>query len=190
VKIHIAAPCNEKWEAMTPVRAPGGDGVGRQDGNDRQRHCASCKLNVFNTKNLSEAELVALLTKTEGRVCGRVWQRADGTILTRDCPRGLALLRKRALAALTMAATLVLAVLGFALVRGKGKSCAATVADDAEATWFDRVITSRAIEAREELRTTHTLGPVVDKLFPVPVVPRVVMGKMKYVPPTTTALSE
>ncbi|MFT3712877.1 MAG: hypothetical protein QM817_34930 [Archangium sp.] len=179
MKISIAAPCNEKWEAMTPVA-----------GNDRQRHCASCKLNVFNTKNLSEAELEALLTKTEGRVCGRIWQRADGTVITKDCPRGLALLRKRALAAFTMAATLVLAVIGFAFVRGKGKACAVTLAEDEDATWFDRVVTTRAIDAREELRTTHTLGPLVDKLFPVPVVPRVMMGKMKYVPPTTTALSE
>jgi hypothetical protein len=173
VKIHIAAPCTEKWDAMTPV-----------GGSDRQRHCASCKLNVFNTKDLTEAELTALLTRAEGRVCGRIYQRADGTVLTKDCPRGLALLRKRALAALTMAATLVLAVVGFALLRARGKACAVP-ADDAN--WFDRVVTTRAITAREELRTTHTLGPVVNTLFPLPPVATVKMGKMKYVPPVTAA---
>ncbi|MBL8910158.1 MAG: hypothetical protein JNM17_05565 [Archangium sp.] len=172
MKIHIAAPCTEKWEAMT--------------GNDRQRHCASCKLNVFNTKELTEAELEALLTKTEGRVCGRVYQRADGTVLTRDCPTGVAKLRKRALAAMTMAGTLVLAVIGFGFLRSKGAACPSD-ADDEEQTWFDRVVTTRAVEAREELRETKTLGPLVNKVFPVPVVTRVKMGKMKYVPPTTAS---
>lgn len=174
MKIHIAAPCKEKWDAMTPVA-----------GNDRQRHCGSCKLNVFNTKELTEAELEALLTKTEGRVCGRIYRRADGTVLTKDCPTGVAALRKRALAAMTMAGTLVLAVIGFGFLRGKGKAC--ETSDDEEATWFDRVVTTRALEAREELRDTKTLGPLVNKVFPVPVVTRVKMGKMKYVPPTTTA---
>lgn len=176
MKIHIAAPCTEKWEAMTPV-----------PGNDRQRHCATCKLNVFNTKELTEAELRALLTKTEGRVCGRVYQRADGTILTKDCPKGLALLRKRALAAVTMAGTLFLAVIGFGFFRSKDKACNAS--DDDEQTWFDRVVTTRAAEAREELRDTRSLGPLVNKVFPPKPPPRVLMGKMVMTPKTPVAVT-
>jgi hypothetical protein len=148
------------------------------------RHCAKCQLNVYNVSELTEAEVAALFQKTEGKVCGRVYRRADGTVLTKDCPTGVALLRRRALAAVTMAATLVLAVLGFGLLRSK-KSCDV----DPDATWFDRVVGTRAIEARETLRETKTLGPVINELYPVPVVaPRAVMGKMMIrTPPVTTA---
>jgi len=165
MRISIAAPCTEKWESMT--------------GDARARHCAKCKLNVYNVSELTEAEVVGLFQKHEGQVCGRVFRRADGTVLTRDCPTGVALLRRRALGALTMAATLVLAVLGIGLFRSK-KSCDL----DPDASWFDRVVGTRAVEARETLRETRTLGPVINEIFPAPR-PTKMMGKMMIRPPTT-----
>jgi hypothetical protein len=177
MKVLIAAPCSEKWEAMTPV-----------PGNERQRHCASCKLNVYDTRKLTEGELEALLRRSEGRVCGRVYTRADGTVLTKDCPRGLALVRKRALAAVTMAVTLLLAAVGFAFFRSKGKACAAP-SDEQDQSWFDRVVTTRAVEAREELRDTKSLGPVINALSPRVPPSGVKMGKMM-IRPTTSAASD
>ncbi len=157
MEVRIASPCTEKWESMT--------------GNERVRHCASCRLNVYDVKELTEDEVRALFVKNEGRVCGRIFTRADGTVLTKDCPTGVALLRRKALAALTMAATLVLAMVGFGMFRGK-KSCAT----DPSAGWFDRVVGTRAVEAREGLRETKALGPVINELFPP--APRMMAGKM------------
>jgi len=43
--------------------------------------------------NRQEAE--ALITKTEGRLCVRFYRRADGSILTRNCPVGLRAIKRR-----------------------------------------------------------------------------------------------
>ena len=149
IEVRISSPCTEKWESMV--------------GDDRVRHCAKCRLNVFNLKELTEPEVRALLSKAEGRVCTRVFARADGTVLTKDCPTGVALLRRRALGAVTMVAALALAVVGFRF--GSRRSCPT----QAEGGWFERTVTSRVIDARETLRDTKTLGPVINELFPVTV---------------------
>jgi hypothetical protein len=43
---------------------------------------------------MSRPEAEALAAKTEGRRCVRFYVRADGTVLTDDCPVGLRLARK------------------------------------------------------------------------------------------------
>jgi hypothetical protein len=80
--IRIASPCSMKWEDMT--------------GGDRVRHCAACQKNVFNLSALKRSEALDLIRATEGRLCARFYRRADGTILTSDCPVGLARLARRA----------------------------------------------------------------------------------------------
>jgi Flp pilus assembly pilin Flp len=77
--VRLASPCNVKWSSMR--------------GNDTVRHCAQCRLNVFNFEKLTSFEVRDLVLKTEGRICGRFFRRSDGTMLTRDCPRGWAHLR-------------------------------------------------------------------------------------------------
>lgn len=57
-------------------------------GDQNIRHCSQCKLNVYNFSEMSESEIVNLLQRTDGRVCARLYRRADGTILTADCPVG------------------------------------------------------------------------------------------------------
>ena len=79
--IRIAAPCPTSWEAMA--------------GDDRVRHCTLCDLNVYNLAELRRDEIRELFLRNEGRVCVRMYRRADGTILTSDCPTGLARLRAR-----------------------------------------------------------------------------------------------
>lgn len=73
--IRVAAPCPMSWEKMT--------------GDDRIRHCHECKLNVYNLSDMTRAEAERLIASREGRLCVRFYRRSDGTILTRDCPRGL-----------------------------------------------------------------------------------------------------
>jgi Carboxypeptidase regulatory-like domain len=80
-KLRIASPCSVGWETMT--------------GNDRMRHCDSCKLNVYSTDAMTKCDLEDLIFRTEGRTCLRLHRRADGTVLTKDCPVGLRGYQKR-----------------------------------------------------------------------------------------------
>lgn len=66
-------------------------------GDDRVRHCDQCRLNVYNLSAMSKDEAERLISEREGRLCISYFQRPDGTILTRDCPKGLRGLAQRAL---------------------------------------------------------------------------------------------
>jgi len=59
-------------------------------GDDRVRHCAECNLNVYNFAAMTGFEIAELLANRQGRrVCARIYRRADGTMITQDCPKGL-----------------------------------------------------------------------------------------------------
>ena len=79
--IRVAAPCTASWEAMA--------------GDERVRHCTLCSLNVYNFQEMTRDEIRTLLLRTEGRVCARMYRRADGTLMTSDCPSGLQAVRQR-----------------------------------------------------------------------------------------------
>jgi hypothetical protein len=80
--IRVASPCLMPWEAMS--------------GNALVRHCDDCKLNVYHLSAMSELEIQHLLAERQGqRVCVRFYRRADGTMLTQDCPRGMRLMAKK-----------------------------------------------------------------------------------------------
>ena len=79
--IRIASPCSADWNKMI------GDG--------RVRHCGECNLNVYNLSAMTEREIKQLVAKSEGRLCARLFRRADGTILTQNCPVGLKTLTRR-----------------------------------------------------------------------------------------------
>jgi hypothetical protein len=80
-KLRVAAPCSIPWETMT--------------GDERVRRCDSCRMNIYNIAEMTRAEAENLIKKREGRLCIRLYKRADGTILTKDCPVGLRAYRKR-----------------------------------------------------------------------------------------------
>lgn len=105
-QIGVAAPCSADWDSMS--------------GDDRARFCADCKLHVYNLSAMSRDEAVDLISRTEGRLCIRLYRRADGTVLTRDCPAGLRAVRLRtAQAARRVAAAIALLLTG-GLVFGAG----------------------------------------------------------------------
>lgn len=83
-RVQIASPCSARWEDMK--------------GDEVTRHCAQCDLDVHNLSAMTSPEAEAFLQARvgAGRVCARFYRRADGTVLTKDCPVGLALLRRRA----------------------------------------------------------------------------------------------
>jgi len=79
--LSVAAPCSAEWTKMS--------------GDERVRHCALCRQNVYNLSDMTRAEAEALIRLKEGKVCVRFFQRADGTILTANCPVGLRAIQKR-----------------------------------------------------------------------------------------------
>ncbi len=98
-RLRIAAPCPMSWDAMK--------------GDDRRRFCDACKLHVYDLSNMKEQEALDLLARGEGRTCVRLWRRKDGTVITADCPVGIADRARRRLSTLaTSAVVLLLTVIG------------------------------------------------------------------------------
>ena len=64
-------------------------------GTEKRRYCGECKLNVYNLSGMSRDEAENLIANAEGRLCVRFFQRADGTVLTQDCPVGWQAVKKR-----------------------------------------------------------------------------------------------
>jgi hypothetical protein len=65
-------------------------------GDERVRHCAECDRNVYNLSQMTTREIERLIAASQGqRLCGRLYRRADGTMLTRNCPVGFRSVVKR-----------------------------------------------------------------------------------------------
>jgi hypothetical protein len=79
-QIHIASPCSAKWSDM--------------EGDDKVRFCRECHKNVFNLSAMNPSEAESLLQDVESVRCVRLYRRADGTVITDDCPVGLRQTRK------------------------------------------------------------------------------------------------
>lgn len=62
---------------------------------------------MYALAEMTTEEIHALLVRTEGKVCWRSYARADGTVLTKDCPEGLKRIRQRTHAAIATAAALL-----------------------------------------------------------------------------------
>lgn len=106
-QIAIASPCTASWDDMS--------------GDEKRRLCAQCGLHVHNLSAMTREEAEALVGGAEGRLCVRLYRRADGTVLTRDCPVGLARARERLRRACSAAAALLgLASVGTWLARIPG----------------------------------------------------------------------
>ena len=106
-RVRIASPCTAGWEAM--------------EGDERARFCRLCSLHVYNLSEMTRPEAEALIARMEGRLCGRLYRRADGTVLTKDCPVGLRAVRRRIARRAGAALTAVLGLCSLALGQDKGK---------------------------------------------------------------------
>lgn len=120
-KLRIASPCHERWEAMR--------------GDDRVRHCDRCDKDVHDLSAMSAAEADALLAAAGARPCLRLHRRADGRVITGDCPEGARLRRRRRVTAIV--APIAAAVLGAA---------ALLVPDDADARKRSAVVLELPVE--------------------------------------------
>jgi hypothetical protein len=83
--VRVASPCKADWNEML--------------GDERVRFCLGCEKNVYNLSALPKEEAEALLHARLGNeLCVRFYQRADGTILTSDCPVGVKKKQRKKLA--------------------------------------------------------------------------------------------
>lgn len=157
-RVRIASPCPVKWDDMRAV----GDGV-------QVRHCDQCDLNVYNISEMTADEAEALLAAHEGRrLCGAFHRREDGTVLTRDCPVGLALARARlarAVARVSGAAGLLLTGVVMLGAKARGEPVRLSRMDP-----FAKIV--------------EWLNPAA----PMPPIPAggIMMGKVAYPPPSAT----
>lgn len=103
-QVKVASPCSASWDDMV--------------GDARVRHCLACNKDVFHLSSMSRADAEAFLAERLGaETCVRFYQRADGTILTADCPTGVTRKRRKKIAlavagagAMALAATQALAM--------------------------------------------------------------------------------
>ena len=79
--IHIASPCSANWDEMF--------------GDARKRFCGDCKLNVYNLSEMTRSEAEDFVSQSEGRICVRYFSRADGTVITKNCPVGWQAVKER-----------------------------------------------------------------------------------------------
>lgn len=94
-RLRIASPCPVDWNSMT--------------GDERVRFCSECSLNVYNLSAMTRDEAESFIARREGRLCLKIYRRADGTVITRDCPTGQKIKLRRRIsraAAATFAAIL------------------------------------------------------------------------------------
>lgn len=96
--IRIASPCPADWDQMI--------------GTDRRRYCGECRLNVYNLSGMTREEAERLLHHAEGRLCVRYFRRADGSIITKDCPVGWRAIKRRVSKTAAAFASLIFAALG------------------------------------------------------------------------------
>jgi hypothetical protein len=94
--LRVASPCSADWDEMY--------------GDARKRFCADCKLNVYNLSDMTRGEAETLILRAEGRLCVRFYQRADGSVITRDCPVGWERITTRVRIVATAAMSLLMAV--------------------------------------------------------------------------------
>lgn len=80
-RLYIASPCSADWDAM--------------QGNDQVRFCKQCQLNVYNLSAMTRKQAEELIARSEGRLCAKLYRRADGTIINKDCPVGLRAIKRR-----------------------------------------------------------------------------------------------
>lgn len=133
-QLKIASPCGVSWDDMRAV-----------EGGDRVRHCDHCRLNVYNLSEMSGDDAALLIRAHEGqRLCVRMYKRADGTVITADCPVGLSRARRRLIRlGAGVAALFGLAGVAVALERASEQRGVATASTLRPFSWIARHVYGR-----------------------------------------------
>jgi hypothetical protein len=163
--IRIASPCPASWDEMR--------------GDERKRFCSQCSLNVYNLSGMTRDEAENLLLMSEGGVCVRFYRRADGTVLTEDCPVGWRAVRRRVSRAATAFVSLCAGIFAgiFAFNQPKTGTPASVAAESSPARRAAPPSFAEAVKAFEgDASAPSTEGwsvgvPLTDLYPPVAVTP-------------------
>ncbi|MEJ7731711.1 MAG: hypothetical protein WKG00_21180 [Polyangiaceae bacterium] len=80
--VRVASPCPASWDAMK--------------GDERVRFCGQCDKNVYDLSSMTRDEASTFVREHEDKgVCIRMHRRADGRLMTSDCPVGAKRKRNR-----------------------------------------------------------------------------------------------
>lgn len=158
----VASPCHEKWDDMV--------------GDDTSRFCLKCEKNVYDLSSMTKEAAEALIAAKEGSLCARFYRRADGTVITADCPEGIALKRRRSFA---------FGVLGASLLAGGGLAASQLFRTQGEVgPRCTRTMGSATVIANppEEFQGQMVMGDVAEPAPPPPASvhpePKHTMGKV------------
>src|SRR5581483_4916967 len=156
-RVKIAAPCSADWDQMFSFEG------------ERVRFCSQCNLNVYNLSSMTRDEATALIARTEGRLCVRFYRRADGTVLTQNCPVGLRALKRR----VAWVAQLLLGMI-VSLLAALGLT---KLADAAKPRLVETGTLALLVDREAEPKIETVALPTMGAIGPVPL-SDVVMGKM------------
>jgi hypothetical protein len=108
--LQIASPCPADWNKMV--------------GDERVRYCSECNLNVYNLSAMTERQVQELIAGSRGnRLCAHLYRRADGTVLTQDCPWSFRVLTRKIS---RLAAAVLAAIMGVTVAMARNKPRPAT----------------------------------------------------------------
>jgi hypothetical protein len=71
--ITVSKNCPVDWNSMK--------------GDEKIRFCGKCSQNVYNLSEMTQEEAEGVIQQQNGDLCVRLYRRADGTIITKDCPQ-------------------------------------------------------------------------------------------------------
>jgi hypothetical protein len=123
--VRIASPCNMSWDEMK--------------GDEKSRFCGKCEKKVYNLSAMTREEAEQFMATRTAEVCVRLYKRADGTVMTSDCPVGVRRKRVRR-AAIALAGTSVLAAAAALGVRSMGTCSRAVMGEVAVSGTADHPI--------------------------------------------------
>jgi hypothetical protein len=104
-RIREASPCGESWDRMQPIAATDTATL-----RATSRLCGRCGRNLYNLSAMTESQVDRLIRSLERKPFTRLYRRADGSVLTIDCPVGArAKLRRFLMAAAIMIAAAIIA---------------------------------------------------------------------------------
>ena len=78
-RLQLSFRCPADWEAM--------------EGDETKRFCSHCQKHVHNLSAMTREEAEAVATRS-GEICVRMTRRADGTTVTKGCPKTVAVRTK------------------------------------------------------------------------------------------------
>ncbi|NUP12510.1 MAG: hypothetical protein HOW73_41220 [Polyangiaceae bacterium] len=138
--LRIASPCKADWQKM--------------EGDDRVRFCGICEKHVYDLRNMTRDEAESLL-RSKGEACVRMARRADGSVITSDCPVGARDKAKRQRRAAVFGGGLLAASALLWKVRADASANAERTEDaTADATWQDEADDDLGVDMSARVHAT------------------------------------